>query len=57
MCPEMDKIGTSQNKDKSLLVIKEMCDELFLNEIWRSKNPQSKDIHGTDVNRTCRQVE
>ena len=37
----LDRIGSSHNKEKSLTVIKNICDEYLLTDIWRAKNQES----------------
>ena len=37
-----DRIGSLHNKEKSVIAINNMCEELLLSEIWRCQNPDVK---------------
>ena len=36
-----DRVGSTQNNENSLKVVKDVCDEFMLSEIWRAKNNES----------------
>ena len=40
--PSKDRIGSVHNKHKSLEILNNTCEELFLVDVWRAKNPDAR---------------